>query len=68
MSVSGDRRIAVCATTEPALEALAELVRASDAGQVIAVHGWDPVALATARTRAHAYVLDAGVGAPSASS
>jgi two-component system response regulator GlrR len=63
VTAPSDRRIAVCATTEPALEALAELVRAAGAGQVLPVCGRDREALAAAREAAHAYVLHGVAGA-----
>jgi two-component system response regulator GlrR len=62
-SAATERWIAVCATAEPALEALAELVRAAGAGQVLPVCGRDREALATAREVADAYVLHGVAGA-----
>ncbi|HMG56710.1 MAG TPA: sigma 54-interacting transcriptional regulator [Kofleriaceae bacterium] len=61
---SRDRCIAVCATAESALQALTELARAAGADAVLAIHGWDPVALAAARERAKAYVLQGAPGRP----
>jgi len=62
MTVPGDLDIAVCATTEPALHTLGELVRASGAGRVVAIDGRDTAALTAARGSAHAYVLHSSGG------
>jgi two-component system, NtrC family, response regulator GlrR len=62
MTVPGDLDIAVCATTEPALHTLGELVRASGTGRVVAIDGRDAAALNAARDSAHAYILHSSGG------
>jgi transcriptional regulator with GAF, ATPase, and Fis domain len=57
MTAPGDLDIAVCATAEPALQTLGDLVRTSGAGRVMAIDGRDAAALAAARDGAHAYIL-----------